>query len=89
MDKETKEQFKNLTGLIRNGFEKSAKRTDKKIETLARMVKKGFDDVDKGFADIDKRFDENTKQHQQTFERLDRLEQGQDEIKIRLDQVVY
>ena len=45
------------------------------LENLAGMIKKGFD--------------ENTKQHRQIFNRLDNLEQGQEEIKLKLDQVAY
>jgi len=52
------------------------------LENLAGMIKKGFDGVDR-------KFDENTKQHQQIFDRLDNLEQGQEEIKLKLDEVAY
>jgi len=52
------------------------------LENLAGMIKRGFDGVDK-------RFDENTKQHQQIFNRFDNLDQGQEEIKLKLDQVAY
>jgi len=52
------------------------------LENLAGMIKRGFDGVDK-------KFDENTKQHQQIFNRLENLEQGQEEIKLKLDQVAY
>ena len=52
------------------------------LENLAGMIKRGFDGVDK-------KFDENTKQHQQIFDRLDNLEQGQEEIKLKLDEVAY
>lgn len=52
------------------------------LEGLARMIKKGFD--------------ENTEQHTQIFKRFDKvetsltnLEQGQEEIKLKLDQVAY
>ena len=43
----------------------------KEFNNLARMVKKGFDDVDKKFNEADKRFDI--------------LEQGQEDIKSRID----
>ncbi len=45
------------------------------LDNLAGMIKRGFD--------------ENVKQHQQIFIRLDNLEQGQEEIKLKLDQVAY
>ena len=45
------------------------------LENLAGMIKKGFDGVDR-------RFDESTKQHQQIFDRLDNLEQGQKGLKL-------
>lgn len=52
------------------------------LDNLAGMIKRGFDEVDK-------RFDENAKQHQEIFNRLGNLEQGQEEIKLKLDQVAY
>jgi len=51
------------------------KETKKEFENLARMIKKGFD--------------ENTAQHKEIFDRLEKLEQGQEEIKLKLDQVAY
>ena len=48
------------------------------IEDLALIVKKGFDGVDKKFDGVDKKFDIVDK-------RLRALEQGQDEIKMKLD----
>lgn len=44
-------------------------------EHLARMVKRGFDQMDERFGKIDGR--------------LDILEQGQEDIKLRLDNVVH
>ena len=40
---------------------------DRSIDSLARMVKKGFDGMDK-------RFDENKKEHRQIFDRLDKID---------------
>ena len=57
MDKEIKQQFQKLTNLFQNGFIDSEKKTDKKIENLAIMVKKGFDGVDARFDGVDTRFD--------------------------------
>lgn len=51
-------------------------------EDLARMIKGGFDDHDKRFDKVDSRFDKIDL-------RLGNLEQGQDEIKVRLDNVAY
>ncbi|MBU4298913.1 hypothetical protein KJ636_02630 [Patescibacteria group bacterium] len=45
------------------------------LDGLAGMIKRGFDGVDK-------RFDENTEQHQQIFNRLDRIE-------TKLEGIVY
>ena len=49
------------------------------IDDLAGMVKRGFDDVNKG---MNKRFDE-------VKNRLDKLETGQEDIKLRLDHCAY
>lgn len=59
---------------------------DKKItiNRLGTMIKKGFDGVDKRFAKTDKKienlsielikgFDENKKEHQQIFNKLDKI----------------
>jgi len=55
-------------------------------EDLARMIKKGFDDNDKRFEKIDEKMD---KRFDKVESRLDNLEQGQEEIKLRLDNVAY
>ena len=88
MSKKTPKKItlENLSEKIDNGFKKVEKDTsqkiNKKIDQLALAVKRGFNGVDK-------RFDENTKQHQQIFDRTDNLEQGQEEIKLKLDKVAY
>lgn len=52
------------------------------INQSARMIKRGFDGVDKNFNKADKRFDKiETK--------LTNLENGQEEIKLKLDRVAY
>jgi len=51
------------------------KETKKEFQDLGRMVKKGFDYVDKRFDKVESR--------------LDILEQGQEDIKLRLDNVAY
>jgi len=74
MDKDTKKQFDSLTKIIEKGFNKAAKkadvdkrfdkaekRMDGKIEDLAIIVNKGFEDARKDrnerFAKVDERFD--------------------------------
>jgi len=59
------------------------------IEDLVGMVKRGFDGVDERFDSIDARFDENTKQHQQIFKRLEKLERGQEDIHSLLGKVAF
>ena len=51
------------------------KKIDEKIDGLALMVGKGFN--------------ENTEQHQRFLDKFDNLEQGQEDIKLRLDNVAY
>ena len=58
------------------------KETKKEFQNLARMVKKGFDHVDSRFNKVDKKFDTMNN-------RLDILEQGQEDIKLRLDNVAH
>ena len=66
-------------------------------EELAKMVKLGFDGQDKHF---NKRFDDQDKKFNKRFDRIEKqinilgqgfsiLEQGQEEIKLRLDNVAY
>jgi len=75
MDKEIKQQFQKLTNLFQNGFIDSEKKTDKKIENLAIMVKKGFDEVDKRFNKVEYK--------------LRILEKGQELILAKLDKMVF
>jgi len=75
MDKEIKQQFQKLTNLLQNGFIDSEKKTDKKIENLAIMVKKGFDGVDERFNKVEYR--------------LRTLEKGQELILAKLDKMVF
>lgn len=56
-------------------MDKELKQEFKKIDQLATAVKEGFDDVDKRFDGVDNR--------------LDVLEKGQEEIKLKLDNVAY
>jgi len=55
-------------------------------EKLARMIEKGFESTDKR---IDKRFNDVDKRFDRVENRLDILEQGHEEIKLKLDQVAY
>jgi len=67
------------------------KRNTKNITTnhLARMIKRGFDGVDKDFNKVDKRFNGVNKRFDGVDKRLDNLENGQEEIKLKLDRVAY
>lgn len=67
MENNTKKNFLELTKTVKEGFRQQDKKTDRKIEWLAKMVKKGFDGVDKGF-------EGNKKEHQRIFDRLDKIE---------------
>ena len=63
-------------------MKKKNKNIDDKIDDLARVIKIGFDGVDKGFEGVNKKFD-------RIEGRLDILETGQEEIKLKLDNVAY
>ena len=52
------------------------------INELAGMVKTGFDEMGKQFEKVDKRFE-------RVENRLTALETGQEDIKLRLDNVAY
>ena len=89
MDKEIKQQFQKLTNLFQNGFIDSEKKTDKKIENLAIMVKKGFDGVDARFDGVDTRFDGVDERFNKVEFRLRTLEKGQELILAKLDKMVF
>jgi len=57
------------------GFEKADKKTDEKIESLALMVQKGFEEVRDELKVVNKK--------------LDLLERGQEDLKLRQDNVPY
>lgn len=66
------------------------------LDDLALMIKEGFDDIDGRFTVVDSRFDAVDKQlcsleqgQVETNKRLAVLEDGQDQIKLRLDNVAY
>ena len=59
------------------------------INDLANAVKSGFDGVDKRFDGVDKRFDGVDKRFDGVNQRLKVLEQGQEEIKLKLTNVAY
>ena len=61
---------------------KTKKKKIIQLDDLAVMVKDGFDQVDKRFDQVDKRFNHLEKV-------VDTLEKGQEEIKLRLDNVAY
>jgi len=65
------------------------KDTKREFQNLGRVVKKGFDYVDKRFNSVDKRFNSVDKRFDRVENRLDILEQGQEDIKLRLDNVAY
>lgn len=66
------------------------------IDDLAVMIKKSFDhveerfsQVDKRFSQVDKRFDHIDKHFEQFDKRLNALEIGQEDIKLRLNNVAH
>ena len=61
---------------------KTKKKKIIQLDDLAVMVKDGFDQVDKRFDQVDKQFNHLEKV-------VDTLEKGQEEIKLRLDNVAY
>lgn len=60
------------------------KKIDSKIDSLARIVKFGFDEVGERLDRIEKKSEEDDKQHKIINVRLDNLERGQDKIAERL-----
>ncbi len=52
------------------------------LDDLAVMIANGFNEVSDNFKG-------NRQEHEKIFNRLGNLEQGQEEIKLKLDQVAY
>ena len=52
------------------------------LDDLATMIANGFGEVSDNFKG-------NRQEHEKIFAWLDNLEQGQEEIKLKLDQVAY
>jgi archaellum component FlaC len=63
--------------------------TNNTIDDLAVMVQKGFDKVDEQFHGVSEQFHGVSEQFQGVNDRLDHLEQGQEDIKLKLDNVAY
>ncbi len=59
------------------------------LDNLAGMVERGLDGADKRVDGIEKRFDENTREHRAIMSRLEGLESGIEEIKLKLDRAAY
>lgn len=74
-----KRGFESVDKSTNKKIDDLAMMTDKKIDELAMMTKRGFDEMgermNKGFSEVNKR--------------LGLLEEGQEEIKLRLDNVAY
>ncbi len=58
------------------------KETKNEFQSLAQIVKKGFDHIDGQLEQIDKKLEQAGKERKA-------LEQGQEDIKLRLDNVAY
>lgn len=104
MKKKKKEiTLDGLAMMVKEGFAKSDKRTDGKIEALAGMVQRGFSDlgseikdVKHGQKNLETRFDGVETRLEGVETRLDGVEKrlksvevGQEDIKLRLDNVAY
>ncbi|MEI6587340.1 MAG: hypothetical protein WCO05_00125 [Candidatus Moraniibacteriota bacterium] len=85
-DKRMKEGFKESDKRMNDGFKESDKQTDNKIEALASMVQKGFDGMDKKF---DKKFEVVHEELKKINKTLVALEKGQEDLKLRQDNVPY
>ncbi|KKP97460.1 MAG: hypothetical protein US25_C0002G0005 [Candidatus Moranbacteria bacterium GW2011_GWE1_36_7] len=84
----------DLAVMMNEGFEKSGRITDKKIEDLAGMVQRGFvqidkrfEQVDKRFEQVDKRFEQVDKRFEQVDKRFDKLEKKVDDIQNKVTQI--
>ena len=63
--------------------------TKQEFNNLAKIIKQGFDGVDERFQGVDEGFQSVNKKFELVYERLDNLERGHGDIKLRLGQVAY
>jgi hypothetical protein len=92
MGKNKETTIADLATLIKDGFKKSDRRTDEKIDVFALMVQKGFQSMDekmnRGFDQIGKRIDGVEGRMGNIEKQIDVLQRGQVHIEDRLDEIV-
>jgi len=76
-----KQEFENLASMIKQGFDA--------VDARFEQVDKRFEAIDKHFDQIDQRFDNIDKRFLKAETSLAFLEEGQEEIKSRLNNVAY
>jgi len=69
--------------------QKLEEKIEKKIDALAISVKAGFDAIDERFNGVDEQFCRVDERFIGVNTRLTHLEQGQKDIRLRLDNVAY
>jgi DNA anti-recombination protein RmuC len=85
-DKRMNDGFEESDKRMKEGFKESDKQTDNKIEALASMVQKGFESMDDKFS---KKFEVVHEELKKINKTLVALEKGQEDLKLRQDNVPY
>jgi predicted nucleic acid-binding Zn-ribbon protein len=70
-------------------MKKAVKKKNVTLDDLAGMVAKGFEGVNKQFEGVEGRFKGIDNQFKGVNQRLAALEEGQEQIKLKLDNVAY
>jgi methyl-accepting chemotaxis protein len=73
-----------LAIIVKKGFKQIEENTDEKIENLARITKRGFEEVDKRFEEVNKRFEEVDKRFEEVDKRFEILEEKVDNLEATI-----
>ena len=81
MENNNKQEFENLASMIKQGFDA--------VDARFEQVDQRFNQVDQRFNQVDQRFEAIDKRFLKMESSLDFLEEGQEDIKSRLNNVAY
>jgi len=90
MEKETKQEFEKLAGMIKRGFDVTAQKADvddrfeqvdKRLEKIETETREGFKRVDERFMRVDERFVQVDERFMQVNFRLSNIERDTEEIR--------
>ena len=88
MENNNKQEFENLASMIKQGFDAVDARFEQ-VDKRFEQIDKRFEQIDQRFERVDARFESADKRFLGIESSLAFLEEGQEEIKSRLNNVAY